>query len=451
MRQLRGALQRTLFLPTPEEEWRPRGWEALLVVVAFLVLATALQLFRMGPTATLESLWAEDGPVFLGGAVLHSRFDLLATPYNGYLVVLQRLVGEVGALVPLPDAAAAMNLAAALLASLGGLVVWIASAAHIRNPVLRGLLVALTVLSPVAGIEAVVSGTYACWFLTFGVFWLLLWRPRATWSACLAGLYILLTGLSGPTTFFFVPLALLRLIAIRDRRDAIIGGSFALALAIQLPVSLANELPPAEPRTVSGHLWTVLLQRVVDGAILGLQLGGSAWDSWGWSLLAGLTVALALCLISLAPRAAGGRLLAVIALVTGIGMFLVSIYQRSVTLIMLWPAESHSEIGGRYAIVPSLLLIAAVFVLLDHQRWTRRVWQGAVAATAAVLLVALVTSLGTGERVGPRWKAAVQAAAARCETKGESEDAVHITPVGWVIALPCVEIVSGDRASASGP
>jgi hypothetical protein len=451
MRRLRASLQRSLFVPYPEDEWRPRGWEAWLVVVAFLVLASALQLFRMGPTATLESIWAEDGPIFLGGAIVHGPLDLLATPYNGYLVVVQRLVGDLGALVPLPDAATAMALVATVIISLSGLVVWVASAGHIRSPVLRGLLVALTVLSPVAGLEAVVSGTYVCWYMSFAVFWLLLWQPRTTWSACLAGAFILLTGLSGPITFFFLPLALLRAAAIRDRRDAIIVGSYAVAIAIQVPVTLVNEVPPPEGRTFTDHIWTVFLQRIVDGSTLGLELGSSAWESWGWPLLVGLTIALAAYLLVLAPRARGGRLLAAIALVTALVMFVVSIYQRAVTLTMLWPTGGSNVFGGRYSIVPSLLLISAVFVLLDRQEWSPRVWRGAMGATVAVLLVALATSLDTGDRGGPRWRDAVEAAALRCEIKGQPEDAVHITPVGWAVYLPCDEIVSGDWARAASP
>jgi hypothetical protein len=405
-------------------------------------------MFRLGPTASLETLWAEDGTVFLGGAISHGSISLLATPYNGYLVVIQRLIGDAGAAVPLPDAATTMNLVAALFVAVSGLVVWITAAAHIRNGFLRGLLVALVVLSPVAGVEAVLSGTNVGWYMTIAVFWLLLWRPRATWSACLGGGFILLTGLSGPTTFFFTPLALLRAIAIRDRRDAILVGSFAAALAIQLPVTIANEVTPAEQRLFTHDIWTVFLQRVVDGTALGMELGASAWESWGWAFLVPVTVALGVYMLALVVRAGGGRLLAALAVLTAVGMFLISIYQRAVAAIMVWPGGTHNEFGGRYAMVPSLLLLSALFVLLDRQRWSPRVWRSVVGATGVVLAIALATSLQTTERGGPHWRSALDAAAARCRAEPAAEAKVHVTPEGWAVYLPC-EDLGGSAARAS--
>lgn len=196
VKRLRESLNRSLFLPSASEAVRFRGWEAGVILASFLALAASLQLLRIGPSTALNSLWAEDGTVFLGGALTHGFFDAVTTPYAEYLVVIPRLIGEVGAAVPLHDAPVAMNLAAVLLIAISGAVVWFASSGHIRSPYLRALLVMLTVLCPVSGIEAVASPTNVSWYTTFAVFWLLLWRPATTWGACLGGLLILATGLS---------------------------------------------------------------------------------------------------------------------------------------------------------------------------------------------------------------------------------------------------------------
>lgn len=448
MRRLREELQRSLFRPSPDAK-RLGGWEAAVPVIAFLILASALQLLRLDPEEALDTLWAEDGQVFLPTAMKEGLIENLTGTYAEYLGVVPRLIAELGDLVPISDAAVAMALAATLTISLSGLVVWFASAAHIRSPFLRGLLVALTVLSPVASLEAVVSGTYAPWYMTFAVFWLLLWRPKATWSACLGGAFILLTGLSIPTIFFFVPLAVLRAIAIRDERDAILAGAFGLALAIQLPVTALSDEHLVDA-VWTEVIWTVLMQRVVDGSVLGLELGGDAWSSWGWPFLIGLTAAVALYLAVLAYRASSGRLLAAIAVVTSVGMFAISMYQRAATGPMQWYEGMSNGLGGRYSIVPSLLLVSAVLVLLDDRVRSRsRAWLGAAVATGAVLLLALVTSFDTGApRTGPSWRNAVEAAAERCQTEGLPITVVYTAPAGAGAFYPCEEL---ESVSPAGP
>src|SRR6185437_5778609 len=95
------------------------------VLVSFLALAAALQLFRIGPSSALSSLWAEDGPVFLGTALTHGFLDAMTTTQAGYLVLMPRLIAEIGAAVPLRDAAVAMNLISVLVVALAGLAVWV--------------------------------------------------------------------------------------------------------------------------------------------------------------------------------------------------------------------------------------------------------------------------------------------------------------------------------------
>lgn len=436
---LRENLQRSLF-PEPPPARRPLSrLEEGFLVLAFLVLAAALQLLRQDPAKLLDSLWAEDGPIFLGGAMSMGTFDAITTPYAGYLVVVQRLVGEIGHLVPLWDAPAVMNVAATLVVGITGIVVWVASAGHIRSHYLRALLVVLTLLSPVAGVESVASGTYLAWFMTFGAFWLLFWRPATIWSACLGGVFILLTGLSSPALIFFTPIALLRALAIRDRRDLPILGGFGLAVAIQLPVTMLSEGPPADSRW-EPEMVTVFLQRVVDGSVLGLELGSEAWKSWGWTFLIGLTVMVALYLAVLAYRARSGRLFLLVAVATSVGMFTASLYERGITLTLLWPVGMENFLGARYAIVPCLLLISAVLVLLDRLVGQSRIWRGAAVATAAVLLLALVTSFQTAERRGPPWDDALRAAAAECRRGSPEVGIVYVTPEGMTMGIPCPQL-----------
>ncbi len=442
--QLRDALNRIVFLPSPPETLRFKGWEGGVVLISFLVLAVVLQMLRIGPSSALNSLWAEDGPVFLEKAMTHDFLSVLTTPWSEYLVVTQSLIGELGALVPLQDAPAAMNLTAALVVALSGLAIWFASAAHIRSPYLRALLVALTVLAPVGSIETVATATNVSWCMAVAVFWLLLWRPTTNLGAYLSAGLILLTGFSTPVIFFFVPIALLRAIAIRDRRDALILGTFALATAAQVLTVLSS--PHISSNVWTGGIITTFLQRVVSGSVLGLELSGSLWTDWGWPFLITITAVVTTCLVVLALRASSSRLFAAIAITTSVVMFLVSSYQRGLGG-MAWAVGVYGSIGARYTVVPTLLLIGAALALFDARRRSSGGRPVAEMAVIAVLLVPLITSfdVGAGEaRGGALWDDTLKAAAGSCEARHLAEIPVYTAPAGWTMNISCDSVIAAE-------
>jgi hypothetical protein len=325
--------------------------------------------------------------------------------------------------------------------------VWFAAAGHIRSPYLRALLVALMVLCPVSSIEAIATPTNVAWYMAFAVFWLLLWRPATTWGACLGGLLILATGLSTPATLFFIPIAFLRAVAVRNRRDALVVGAFALGVAIQVPATmLSDEQLPGS--VWSRHIITAFLQRVADSSVLGLELGGSTWADWGWPFLIAIVAGVAVFLVVMALRASSGRLVAAIAVITSVAMFMSSAYVRApLGDFMVWRPDEYTNLGGRYAMIPALLLISAALVLVDSRRRSSRGRPVAAIATAAVLLVALITSFDArGEigRGGPPWDESLRTAAAECEAKNLTEVPVATAPEGWTMLVSCDQVVTGS-------
>ncbi len=444
-RRLRDVLNRAVFLPSPSATLRFKGWEGVVVLISFLALAIVLQMLRVGPSSALNSLWAEDGPVFLEKAMTHDFLSALTTTWAEYLVVVQSLIAEVGTLVPLRAAPAAMNLITALVVALSGVAIWFASAAHIRSPYLRALLVVLTVLVPVGSIETVVSPTNVSWYMAVAVFWLLLWRPATMLGAALSAGLILATGLSTPVIFFFVPLAFLRAIAIRDRRDALIVGTFALVTATQLFAVLNSTRISSDVWT--GGIITTFLQRVVSGSVLGLELSGSVWTDWGWPFLIAITVAITACLIVLALRATSSRLFAAIAIATSVVMFLASSYQRGLGG-MAWPVGAYNNLGARYTVVPTLLLIGAALALIDARRRSSSGRPVIEMATIAVLLVPLVTSfdVAAGEaRGGPPWDDSLKSAAGSCEVRHLDEIPVYTAPAGWTMNISCDRLIAAEK------
>lgn len=446
---LRAMLRRDLFPAVPTGERRAGRGEWALLAVSVLVLLAVLQLARPGFGGSLETLWAEDGPILLQGAFERGFFDALTTPYAGYLILVPRLIGEVGATVPLREAAPAIAMASTLVVALCGLVVWVASAGLIRNPYLRGALAALTVLCPVASLESIADGSYVLWYMLFASFWVLLWKPRTTGGAVAGGLFVLATGLSTPGLWFFAPLAALRLIAAEDRRDAAILTGFGLGALIQVPVLIGNN--NAEPQWAN-DIWTSYLQRVLDGAVFGEELGGVAWEALGWVLLAGLLLAAAIGLVLVAARSSARvRAFTAIAVGTSVLMFVVSAYQRAVGSQMMWPADVHFGNGGRYAIVPALLLASAALVAID--RWPRPLpgprrlpWAGVAAVGLAA--VAIVGSFNVAEdnvRGATPWDQAIDEAAATCRDEGVETASVTTSPPGYGLFVDCDTLIDASR------
>ena len=302
------------------------------------------------------------------------------------------------------------------------------------------------VLCPVSTIEGVASSTNVGWYVAFAVFWLLLWRPATTWGACLGALLILITGLSTPATIFFIPIVLLRAIAIRNRRDTLLVAAYALATTIQVWAIAHTEEHLTVPLW-TWHIITAFLQRVVDSTVLGLQLGGSTWADWGWPFLIAIVTAVVAYLIVLLLRASSSRLFAAIAIGTSVTMFMASAYERApLGDLMVWPAGDDNALGGRYAIIPTLLLISAALALLDSARPLSRGRFRAAIATAAVLLVSLVTSFDVRVddpgRGGTPWDASLRTATAQCYSEHLTRVPVSIAPAGWAVVIPCDRLVS---------
>lgn len=448
MRALRANLIETLFLEAPRGRRSLERWEAGLLLVSLLAVAIVLQLARLGWSSSLNVLWAEDGRIFMQEALTHSVLHALIATYGNYLVLAPRLIAEVASLAPLRDAPAAVSILSAATVALCGFTVWLASAAHIRNPYLRGTLAILTILPPMAGVESIDSAAYVLWYMLFASFWILLWRPASWGGTIFASVFILITGLSTPGVWFFLPVVVARAIAARDGRDLLILSSFAVGALVQVPILiLSTEAAPAPVWT--HHIWTATLQRLIAEAPLGLHLAGNAWIHLGWPLLIALLLAGVAGLVAgLRGASADARWIAGLAVPIAVVMFVVSIYQRAVAEQMVWPAGAYNYLGSRYVIVPAMLLISAAIVLIDRRARREpepRRLSRAASTAIAVLAIAMVTSFWLRDLVlrGQPWKAAVQAAAAECEAGGISEVTIPTSPPGWAVQLPCDQVTSG--------
>jgi len=460
---LPGRIGRGLFPGGAEE--RPWGLgrpEAAALLGAFLLIATILGLLRLG-TASYEKVWAEDGPVYLQGAIGQGFFHSLFQPYAGYLVFFPRLIAAVAALFPIGDMAAVVGIASALTAAVSGIAVWYGSAGHIRNPWLRGALAVATALAATAGQETLDSAAYAPWFMLIGSFWLLFLRPRTWWGASLAGLFLLLTGLSTPGVWFFAPVALMRIVSVgRERRAYPVLAGWAIGALVQIPVILGQE--QGAPLW-SRHIWTAMVQRVINGGVFGQRLGGGLWDVGGWTFLVLLCIVLVVGLyVGLRRGPVSARWFVAFAIPTSLVMFIIEVYQRTVGPNIYWSPGISGGTSSRYVVVPAMIFLSALLVTLDGAIRGRRAtgaeveagagssWRAwssdwrrwAVGGAVALMLLAVAVSfdMAPGARGGPRWHEGLRTAADKCVANAEPGAGIPTTPEPWGVVIPCAEVES---------
>ena len=445
---VRRRLDESLFREPPATAAGDR-LPALLIGGGLFALAILLQMLRVGWSPSLHSLWAEDGAVYLSGAVHNSFGGSLFDTYATYLVFVPRLIAELADLFPLADAPAVLTVLSCAVVALSGLIVWSASRGLVESPYLRGALALLIVLAPVGGLESTASAAYVPWYMLIATFWILLWRPRSDAVAFGAAVFALLTGMSTPGVWFFIPLALLRTLATRDGRDALLLTGYWAGALVQLPVLLLNDETAVTPQWTH-DIWADYLERVVAGAALGLRLAGKLWEQAGWVvLIAILVLAIAALAYGISRTNFTARLFALIAIPTSLVMFVVSVYQRAVGTEMLWPDGHYIESAGRYAIVPAMLLVSVAAVMLDRRSRRRESearprWLGYAAVAAAIVVVAVSFRVENVElRGAPPWEAALDHGAEVCATEAEAtESPVPTSPPGWGLNVPCEQLSS---------
>jgi len=426
------------------------------VIAALAVIGVAMQLARVWASNPLETLWTEDGSVWLQDAMTRGFGDALTTPYNGYLQTLGRLVAEPVAALPVEWFPATMALIGAAIVIGMAFLVWRASAAHIEDPYLRGALAALMVLLPTFGVEDLANVTNSIWFLLFASFWVLLWRPRSFGGALLGAGVLFLAAVTNAGMVVLAPLWAARLIAFRDRRDAAIVIAFAVGLAIQLGISagdtnLLSEEGRKQVVAEPNWEWEVVAayaQRVIGGAFGGYEVSAYLWRELGGPFL----VALALGLVGLVAVAVarGGRaaVLVAVAVAASVAIFLTAGYRRwdFGGSALYWPSGLSGRNATHHVIVPTLLLLSAVAVLLDSvARAGGAETRLRMRAVMAGLVVVGLLSFDASDAIRsvPTWSEEVTAARSACQRGGETAR-LRIAPVRlfdkWVVETPCSKL-----------
>lgn len=128
----------------------PTAPPSFLSTVAIGVLAATVTALRVRPS-TWDSLYSEDGWLFLGGWVSRGAGSVLA-PYSGYLHLVPRLVaGAVYAVIPVDDWGRAVTGGACLVVGLLSAILWHGSAGLLRSRALHVAVALVPALTPATG------------------------------------------------------------------------------------------------------------------------------------------------------------------------------------------------------------------------------------------------------------------------------------------------------------
>lgn len=418
-------------------------------------MALSVLLWPRAGLSPAQTLWAEDGRNFLGGALRHSLWQEFFRPYGGYLQALPRLIGAGAALLPLRDAAAAF---AATSASVRVAIAWLtyrAAAGHLPSPGIRFLLAAAIVLLPTANFEALDDAANLHWFVLYALFWLLLWRGPNGWLGTgLAGVAAATGVASEPLALLLAPLALLRAWALPARYRATAYG-FAAGMAAQLVVILTG---PPRGTARQAPIGTAIGAWLVRGPLTALI--GTA-ESVHLYRLAGYVPALVAtglilaCALLAAFGSAATRWLAALSLALSLLIFgLIVFYDWAPALAPSSPGVVFP--GDRYNLTPDLLLLTTVCAGLQALRrasgkrpaGASPAYLVALGLVVAGLVTATVTTFAqpSGRTAPPTWRAALSAARRSCRSEAMVVPAplvvrVPIDPAGWAAAISCRKLL----------
>jgi hypothetical protein len=411
--------------------------------LAALSAGTLLHLERQRGVPVWNSLWAEDGQVFLTGAVRNFRGTFFEQN-GGYVHVVPRLIAGVVATLPVRDAAAGMAVGAAAVVALVAGFVYVASSEIVPSRAARLALAAAVLLVPVPGSELLANATNLHFYLLFACFWALLWQSESTFAFGSRAVVVVATALSDPLSALFLPLAIVAPMARRSTRALVVSALFLAALVVQLAIIAGGARPERNWGFRLGALPEIFALRVAGGLFVGDRFLGDLWDGYGRAFAYGALLLVA-AVIALLLYRSDRRTIAFALLALGYaGLFF------CVQLVGRGTGGMDPDLHGfrlnaaRYILVP-FLLVTSVIVVLVERRYERgaspaSAWIRRAALVWLAALLAVNYSVTSDRSRGPRWDHELARARRICTTTGKRTAKVLVAPSPphvWFATIPC--------------
>ncbi|MGK3958917.1 hypothetical protein ACLKOZ_22305 [Arthrobacter sp. R4] len=409
---------------------------AAMAVVA-LTITTFVAFLRL-PAAASATVWAEDGPIFIGQAFSGGGPAALFAPYEGYLHVLPRTIAElVVHFVALKDFAVALAFASSLVVGLVALLTYYCAGALTDKVWLRAAWAAIPVMVSVAPYEILGNTANLHWYLLWLMPWLL-FKPAETKAS--GFLLFAVAGLSAITeviSVVFLPLVLFR---VRNKAYWPARAGFLAGAACQIFTALT--FPRSEQKGEFIDLGSVLIGWFVN--ITGVVVYGASRNmglnilNFGWAPVVVASVPIVALVAYLLTKASQqNRLVALVFLAASLGIWtacLVANPGGEFHYSQLTDTEWAQFTLSRYSAVPSMFILALVPLLAESLGTKSVPAAAAVGAVLAVLLAVSYFPTQVAREAGPSWSDGVQAAKQACEGAADSETRpVHVAPEGWAV------------------
>ena len=342
-----------------------------------LLVAAYVYVWRQPSVITAPTLWAEDGSVFLKGALEHGPGTLFE-PYYGQISVFPRIVALLAAPLPVsiqPAIYAAVAVAAAVLSC----SIVLSSRWRFSVPLSARFLCLLALLCSPAVDEVFGTLTNAHWWLGIGLVLIGMLSDPLSRRLKLGELaFTALTALTAFEAIYAVPSLAVRFFRNRSRHSLALLGVALAGILVQVGYLLNSG------RHVNGTGMfndpitevIVLVRRVFAGSVVGDINLDLLWpnrmpDTWVWLL----PIALILVLTAVWIRAP--RLEVAALLLTLLGGWAIAMWALTDPLTVLWLFRIH----GRYFMVPMAMLYLGLIV-----SWPTGMLRRGVAGLACVLL-----------------------------------------------------------------
>lgn len=407
-----------------EVDRQPATRSRWLLAGLAVLIGTLVSLLRQPGAGALDTVWAEDGEVFLADAANRTLPDALATSYAGYFHLGPRLLAELAAAAPAGWAGAVLAISAAAVTAALAVLVYVASGAYLP-PVSRFVAAAIVVIPPLAQDDVPNSIANLHWPALYALFWVLLWTPARWPGRAVAVATVALVASSDILVIALLPLAIVQFTRLRDRYRAVLASVLAAGVALQLlglvtgASSRDTELNPV--RAATGYVL-----RAVPAALFGSRPLGDDHRSVRWLALAAVAWLLILVVALLAWRrlTRPAWTLAAVAAIHSVALYALPVFLSGTAT-------------ERYAVAPAMLLVVAILALAPPG-----MDRAGVPGMVFVILLAVVCAVNLRipnlRAEGPSWSGELERAQVECEASGDAAP-VRLPPDGpdWRADLPC--------------
>ena len=422
---------------------RPTALAAVLVAAAF-----GLQLARQGAVSAWDTVWAEDGAVFLRDALGGHPLTTIVEPYGGYIHLPARLAASVAAGLPLDGASLVFSFAWALVVALLAAFVFFASESVLRSTALRLALAALVALVPAAGSELLGNATNIHFYLLYSGFWAFVWRADTTPALVARSAVVGATALGDPLTLIFAPLALWNVLTRRGPRDLVVPVVFVGGLVVQFAaIAVSGEPPERLTRFDAGDILPLFALRVTGSLLVGDRFLDELWFALGRGFSYGALVVVGTALLlGVRGCARTTRIFVATSSAYAVVLFVAFLAGRGTAGMRPGTDEATWHLAGaRFTYAPILFLSAALLAIVDCRAARLRASRRRLLEAAAVAVVAGSIAANfalTSERsLGPSWRSELSDGRQRCE---DGRERVRIpvapAPFGFNLEIRCRDL-----------